>query len=203
MHSRRGGRARANAPLSSFPWSCSSVRQGRACSSVPAYLRDRRSARSLSKARQRHRSHAQTIRAVVIVEHGQEPPFDRQAREGLLSSRRGRAPILTSSAYRGDNPPINRNDLRGARQAASIIAPRPCIRRIFARSQTMMQTCASTAKLRGGGPFLAIGWKARMVSGFTATSDRYRRLVNRPTAETSMLERHGINNPKFARPDAA
>jgi hypothetical protein len=95
----------------------------------------------------------------------------------------GRAPILTSSAYRGGNPPINRNDLRGARQAASIIAPRPCIRRILARSQTMMQTCASTAKLRGGGPFLAIGWKARMVSGITATSDRYRRLVNRPTAE--------------------
>jgi hypothetical protein len=126
-------RARANAPLSSFPWSCCSVRQGRACSSVPAY---RRSARSLSKARQRHRSHAQTIRAVVrIVEHGEEPPFDRRAREGLPSSRRGRAPILTSSAYRGDNPPINRNDLRGARQAASIIAPRPCIRRIFARSK--------------------------------------------------------------------
>ena len=49
--------------------------------------------------------------------------------------------------------------------------------------QTMMQTCASTAKLRGGGPFLTIGWKAMELSGITATSDRYRRSVNRVTAE--------------------
>jgi hypothetical protein len=67
----------------------------------------------------------------------------------------------------------------------------------------MMQTCASTAKLRGGGPFLTIGWKAMELSGITATSDRYRRLVNRPTAESYMLERHDINSPKLTRPDAA
>jgi hypothetical protein len=44
--------------------------------------------------------------------------------------------------------------------------------------QTMMQRYASTAKLRDGGPFLTIGWKAMEVSGITATSDRYRRSVN-------------------------
>ena len=41
----------------------------------------------------------------------------------------------------------------------------------------MMQTCASTAKLRGGGPFLTIGWKAMELSGITATSDRFRQSV--------------------------
>jgi hypothetical protein len=37
----------------------------------------------------RHRSHALTIGAVAeIVEHGEEPLFDKRVREGLLSGRR-------------------------------------------------------------------------------------------------------------------
>jgi hypothetical protein len=62
----------------------SSVRQG---APVPPSLPTSGIAvsRAACQRRQRHRSHAQTIRAVArIVEHGEEPPFDRRAREGLL-----------------------------------------------------------------------------------------------------------------------
>ena len=38
----------------------------------------------------------------------------------------------------------------------------------------MMQSCASAAKLRGGGPILHIGLKAMVLRRVTATSDRYR-----------------------------
>src|SRR3954470_3987945 len=44
----------------------------------------------------------------------------------------------------------------GACQRARIIAPQPCIRQVR-RGLTMMQSCASAAKLRGGGPILRNG----------------------------------------------
>jgi hypothetical protein len=44
------------------------------------------------------------------------------------------------------------DDQRGACQRARIIAPQPCIRSAH-RDQTMMQSCASAAKLRAAGPF--------------------------------------------------
>src|SRR3954471_21963518 len=44
----------------------------------------------------------------------------------------------------------------GARHRAHIIAPQPCIRSVHG-GQTMMQSCASAAKLRGGGPILENG----------------------------------------------
>ena len=57
-------------------------------------------ARATCQRRQRHRSHAQTIRAVArIVEHGEEPPFDRRAREGMLCCRRGASPLKFASAH--------------------------------------------------------------------------------------------------------
>jgi len=51
-----------------------------ACSCVPACPHRDLCARRLSNARERHRRHAQ---------HGEEPPFDRRAREGRLICRRG------------------------------------------------------------------------------------------------------------------
>src|SRR4051795_3115511 len=45
---------------------------------------------------------------------------------------------------------------RGACQRARIIAPQPCIRSLQG-DLTMMQSCASAAKLRGGGPILRNG----------------------------------------------
>src|SRR3954467_10172388 len=48
------------------------------------------------------------------------------------------------------------DDQRGACHRARIIAPHPCIRSVQ-RGLTMMQSCASAAKLRGGGPILKNG----------------------------------------------
>jgi hypothetical protein len=56
------------------------------------------------------------------------------------------------------------DDQRGACQRARIIAPQPCIRSVH-RGLTMMQSCASAAKLRGGGPILENGVKPWPVSG--------------------------------------
>ena len=42
------------------------------------------------------------------------------------------------------------------------------------RTRTMMQSCASAAKLRGGGPILPVGMKAKGASRVTATSNRHR-----------------------------
>src|SRR5215210_1493252 len=51
---------------------------------------------------------------------------------------------------------LSLDDQRGACHRARIIAPHPCIRLVH-RDQTMMQSCASAAKLRGGGPILKNG----------------------------------------------
>ena len=48
------------------------------------------------------------------------------------------------------------DDQRGACHRARIIAPHPCIRSVHG-GLTMMQSCASAAKLRGGGPILENG----------------------------------------------
>ena len=66
---------------------------------------------------------------------------------------------------------------RGARGSDANIASQPCIRWIPIGIATMMQACASTAKLRGGRPNL-LG--RHIVHGswrVTAASDRYRQLV--------------------------
>jgi len=44
-------------------------------------------------------------------------------------------------------------------------------------TQTMMQLCASAAKLRGGGPILIFGVKAMGMYRVTATSNRHRQFV--------------------------
>ena len=59
---------------------------------------------------------------------------------------------------------LSTDDLREARQQARIIALHPCIRRIQ-RIQTMMQSCASAAKLRSGGSILHCGLKAMLSLG--------------------------------------
>src|SRR4051794_10149472 len=56
------------------------------------------------------------------------------------------------------------DDQRGACHRARIIAPQPCIRSVH-RGLTMMQSCASAAKLRGGGPILENGVKPWPPSG--------------------------------------
>jgi hypothetical protein len=45
----------------------------------------------------------------------------------------------------------------GARHPGAEVAPQPCIRSIRVRIATMMQSYASSAKLRGGGPILHSG----------------------------------------------
>src|SRR3954470_11126821 len=76
-----------------------------------------------------------------------------------------RRPTIHGAAIRrtlsGDSSTVARgkpsiDDQRGACQRARIIAPQPCIRSVQ-RGLTMMQSCASAAMLRGGGPILENG----------------------------------------------
>src|SRR4051794_24125990 len=59
---------------------------------------------------------------------------------------------------------LSLDDQRGACHRARIIAPQPCIRSLQG-DLTMMQSCASAAKLRGGGPILENGVKPWPASG--------------------------------------
>src|SRR5215208_2670810 len=56
---------------------------------------------------------------------------------------------------------------RGVRHRARVIAPQPCIRSVH-RGQTMMQPCASAAKLRGGGSNLVWGHRCQGSSSAAA-----------------------------------
>src|SRR5215218_6125357 len=58
----------------------------------------------------------------------------------------------------------NSRAARGGCQRARISAPQPCIR-LAHGDLTMMQSCASAAKLRGGGPILENGATPWPVSG--------------------------------------
>src|SRR3954453_14940718 len=80
----------------------------------------------------------------------------------LAWSRRPTIPVAaTRRTLSGDSSTVARrkpslDDQRGACHRARIIAPQPCIRSVH-RGLTMMQSCASAAKLRGGGPILENG----------------------------------------------
>src|SRR4051812_5198538 len=88
----------------------------------------------------------------------------------LAWSRRPTIPVAaTRRTLSGDSSTVARrkpsiDDQRGACHRARIIAPQPCIRSPH-RGLTMMQSCASAAKLRGGGPILETGVKPWPPSG--------------------------------------
>ena len=88
----------------------------------------------------------------------------------LAWSRRPTIPVAaTRRTLSGDSSTVARrkpslDDQRGACHRARIIAPHPCIRLVH-RDLTMMQSCASAAKLRGGGPILENGATPWPVSG--------------------------------------
>src|SRR5215203_4328814 len=83
---------------------------------------------------------------------------------GWLGHADQTSPLLRACRHRTLSEPghnqvgrkLSLDDQRGACQRARIIAPHPCIRSVH-RGQTMMQSCASAAKLRGGGPSLENG----------------------------------------------
>jgi hypothetical protein len=74
--------------------------------------------------------------------------------------------FLSSTLSGGVLQPTRRRDPRGARDRGAEIAPQPCIRSIR-EDRTMMQSCASVAKLRGSGPILHSGLGSH---GFTVGS---------------------------------
>src|SRR4051794_26757518 len=96
--------------------------------------------------------------------------FDLTRRAGgtvalLARVRRPNTPVAATRAVIGPGPETrgqvarrkpSLDDQRGACHRARIIAPQPCIRSVQ-RDLTMMQSCASAAKLRGGGPILENG----------------------------------------------
>jgi hypothetical protein len=64
------------------------------------------------------------------------------------------------------------DDLRRACQGGrKVRAPRPCILQIPQRDLTMMQSCASAARLLAGRPILSRGIEAKVQRRVTATSD--------------------------------
>jgi hypothetical protein len=90
---------------------------------------------------------------------------------------------------------------RGARVWHTIvIVPQPCIRRVQ-RTQTMMQPCASAAKLRGGGPILRNGIESHCTYGTPPP-----RTVIRPSSSVRTgLKPSGVafsHPPPFSSPDA-
>src|SRR3954462_7957977 len=94
----------------------------------------------------------------------------------LAWSRRPNIPVCRARAIIGPCPETRgqvarRNpsfdDQRGACQRARIIAPQPCMRLVH-KDLTMMQSCASAAKLRGGGPILRNG-----ATPWSASGDRH------------------------------
>src|SRR4029453_16624218 len=104
--------------------------------------------------------------------------FDLTRRAGgtvavLARGRRPNTPVAATRAVIGPGPETrgkvprrkpSLDDQRGACHRARIIAPQPCIRSVQ-RDLTMMQSCASAAKLRGGGPILENGVKPWPASG--------------------------------------
>src|SRR5215213_12029886 len=104
--------------------------------------------------------------------------FDLTRRAGgtvalLARVRRPNTPVAATRAAIGPGPETrgqvarrkpSLDDQRGACQRARIIAPQPCIRSLQ-RDLTMMQSCASAAKLWGGGPILRNGATPWSVSG--------------------------------------
>src|SRR3954465_5843232 len=95
----------------------------------------------------------------------------------LAWSRRPTIPVAAtrrtlSGASSGDSSTVARrkpsiDDQRGACHRARIIAPQPCMRLVH-KDLTMMQSCASAAKLRGGGPILRNG-----ATPWSASGDRH------------------------------
>src|SRR5882672_9677837 len=59
------------------------------------------------------------------------------------------------------------------------------------RTRTMMQSCASAAKLRGGGPILHFGIEAKETRRDPATSNRHRRPVTSGRTRPKLLDTFG------------
>src|SRR5450631_252878 len=109
------------------------------------------------------------------------PDHNQRGRRARALSRRGletteraarakRRPTLTGPVRVGLNKCVGRGEETGFRveqrnwNEGAIIAPQPCIRQV--RSDlTMMQSCASAAKLLGGGPILETGFKTMACFG--------------------------------------
>src|SRR3954470_5489137 len=123
----------------------------------------------------------------------------------LAWSRRPPIPVAATRAVIGPCPETRGqvarrkpsfDDQRGACQRARIIAPQPCMRLVH-KDLTMMQSCASAAKLRGGGPILRNGatpWLAsgdRHLGSSLETNDiLFARLQELPELVLSALSRH-------------
>jgi len=91
--------------------------------------------------------------AVKVGRHSDIFSCSGDARPYLDSSEHGSTLVVVGMTSRGE--PACR---------ARTFVPQPCIR-WAAMTRTMMQSCASAAKLRGGGPILHNGMKAMVFAG--------------------------------------
>ena len=84
--------------------------------------------------------------------------------------------------------------LAGAINRATTLYP------VGLRTRTMMQSCASAAKLRSGGPILPFGIKAKETRRDPATSNRHRRHRHKRTDKAESVE--CPSRPPFMMPAA-
>jgi hypothetical protein len=73
------------------------------------------------------------------------------------------------------------------------------------RNWTMMQPCASAAKLRGSGPILNCGSEGHVLGRVAATSDRYLQPitdVDRPQKSVSWSRYKAVRSHPWAQDDA-
>ncbi len=90
---------------------------------------------------------------------------------GWLSTGRRRSTTTSQAAPARRQPLRGQDNLRRACHRVATIAPQPCIRCGMARGgrprdiRTMMQPCASAARLLGGGPILSLGSKPWVGAG--------------------------------------
>jgi hypothetical protein len=118
-----------------------------------------------------------------------EPARARAVKAGRRSSPTARTdlgrPRLDSIEHDGTLDAIGDDDLRGARFPGADQSRHDLVSG-GSRTRTMMHSCASAAKLRGGGPILFPGMKAKGGDRVPATSNRHRhpRALEAERAET-------------------
>jgi len=115
----------------------------------------------------------------------------RKPRSGRAQARALTRSIPSPPASGGINLVKPTNDPSGAMPRARVIAPQPCIRWVYI-TRTMMQSCASAAKLRSGGPILPSGMKAKETPRDPATSNRHRRTVTRGRTGPKLLSTFSV-----------
>src|SRR6266516_3621057 len=129
-------------------------------------------------------------RFFVPTRHGGKPPRTGAVKVGRLFGDHPRGLALTVPSTAAPSNAVGLgpqdDDQRGARVRARIYRA-TTLYSMGPRTRTMMQSCASVAKLRSGGPILCYGVISHGVHRVSATSNRHRRPVTSGRAGPKLL----------------